>query len=128
MTTTVTIKGVEALEAKLRKLDKRHMTGALKAMGLHVESKTKGYPPAKPTYSRTFDLFRGWKVKPKASDFSVTISNPTKYAPYVQSEKRQTSFHRSAGWKRLAETARSEMDELVKILKKQVDRILEGRA
>jgi len=127
MTTTITIKGVRELEAKLRKLDKKHLSGALKTMGLHVESKVKGYPPAKPTYARTFSLFRGWKVKPKASDFSVRVSNPVEYGPYVQSDKRQTSFHRAAGWKRLGETARSEMKELVNILKKQVDRILEGR-
>ena len=125
--TEIVIKGIPELQAKLRKLDKKHMTGALKTMGLHVESKAKPYPSAKPTYSRTFDLFRGWKVKPKASDFSVTVSNPTPYAPYVHGDKEQASFHRTAGWKRLAKTARDEMKELVNILKKQVDRILEGR-
>ncbi len=125
--TEITIRGMPELQAKLRKLDKRHFSGALKTMGLHVESKVKGYPPAKTTYGRTFTLFRNWKVKPKVSDFSVRVSNPTEYGPYVHSEKRQALFHRAAGWKRLAGTARSEMKELVNILKKQVDRILRGR-
>jgi len=99
----------------------------LQVLGDHVATAVKPYPPAKPTYARTFNLMDGWKVKPKKKDFAVQISNPTEYGAYVQDDKQQAGFHRSAGWKRLKETTLKEMDELVKILKRQVDRILAGR-
>jgi hypothetical protein len=128
MTVTVTVKGDKELQRKLSRLKPKHLTGALKVMGDHVVTKVKPYP-AQPatTYQRTFQLMDGWKVKPKKQDFAVEVSNPTPYGVYVQSDDRQAGFHRSAGWKRLRETTVKEMDELVKILKIQVDRILEGR-
>ena len=124
---TVEIRGDRELLRRLKKLNKRELSGALEAMGQTVATKATIYPPAKPTYARTFNLFDSWKVKPKKSDFAVEASNTADYAPYVHDDKRQASFHRNAGWKRLAETAKNEADEIIKILKRQVDAILEGR-
>ena len=128
MTVTVTVKGDKELQRKLSRLKPKHLTGALQEMGDHVVTKVKPYPPQQPTtYGRTFNLLGGWRVKPKKKDFAVRVYNEMDYAPYVQSDDRQSGIHRSAGWKRLKETTLQEMDELVKKLKKQVDRILEGR-
>lgn len=128
MTVTVTVKGDKELQRKLSRLKPKHLTGALKVMGDHVVTKVRPYPPQpSTTYMRTGILGDGWKVKPKKKDFAVQVSNPTPYGHYVQSDDRQAGIHRSTGWKRLKETTLKEMDELVKILKRQVDRILEGR-
>jgi hypothetical protein len=122
------IRGGEELMRRVEKLDRRHLKGALKTMGDHVVTKAKPYPRQPPTdYVRTFHLMDSWKVKPKVRDFAVQVGNRAEYAPYVHGDKRQAGIHRSSGWKRLRETAQNEMDKLVNILKKQVDRILEGR-
>jgi hypothetical protein len=128
MTVEVTVKGDKELQRKLSRLKPKHLTGALQVMGDHVATKVKPYPSQQSaTYGRTFTLMDGWKVKPKKKDFAVQVSNPTPYAVYVQSDDGQAGFHRNTGWKRLKETTLKEMDELVKILKRQVDKILEGR-
>jgi hypothetical protein len=129
---TVEIRGGRELARRLKKLNKRELEGALQKMGDHVKTETFIYPmPPKPTYSRTENLKDSWKVKTKRRDFAVQVSAggaDAPYARYVHGDKsEQAGFHRSYGWRSLKETAKKEMNKLVEIIKRDVDRILEGR-
>lgn len=122
--TEVTIRGDRELRRKLRKLKPDQLQGGLKAMGLTLSGKMKKYPPTPPasTYRRTRNLGKRWDIDVRRD--SVKVFNIAEYAPYVQGDQDQAWFHRRTGWQRLKETAKKEMGEIVKALKKQVDRIL----
>jgi len=119
--TEITIRGAEALQRKLSKLEPRKQKVAMKAMGLHLVGKMKVYPPQpQTTYVRTRNLAKRWDTRAKQQE--VKVQNFARYAPFVQGA-RQAAWH--AGWQVLRKTATKNMDELVAILKKQIDRILE---
>ena len=123
---TVIVIGEKELLRKLQRLEPRQLEGALLAAGKHVEAKVSPYPPPiSETYIRRFKLRDGWRVTPKKSDYAVEIKNIMEYAPYVQGEQ-QAAIHRGR-WKQLKKTALDEMDEIINKVKRQVDRILEGR-
>lgn len=118
----IEIKGDEELFRKLDKLTKVGSKKAMASMGLTLSSKMQDYPTQRSsTYDRTFDLLHGWRVKAKMR--SALVYNRVPYAKYVQSEKYQSKTHRGH-WQTLKKTAEDNMDEIVAILKKQVDRIL----
>ena len=124
MSETVTIRGDKELLAKLKKLEPRRQEAAMKAMGAHVSGKMKVYPPQRPTtYVRTGILGKRWDYKAKQEE--VRVFNPTDYASYVQGDEDQTWFHKLTGWQTLKKTVQANTEELVNLLKKQVDRILE---
>jgi hypothetical protein len=124
MSQTVTIRGDKELIAKLKKLEPKRQEAAMKAMGLHVAGKMKVYPPQRPVkYVRTGILGKRWDYKAKQDE--VLVFNQTPYASYVQGDDSQTWFHRATGWQMLKKTVLANADELVALLKKQIDRILE---
>jgi hypothetical protein len=111
MSQTVTIRGDKELIAKLKKLEPKRQEAAMKAMGLHVAGKMKVYPPQRPVkYVRTGILGKRWDYKAKQDEVLVFS---------------QTWFHRATGWQMLKKTVLANADELVALLKKQIDRILE---
>jgi hypothetical protein len=120
----IEIRGDEELFKKLDKLTKVGSTKAMKGMGGHLSALMKRYPPqpSGSTYRRTGNLGRRWDVKAKPR--AATVFNPTKYSPYVQDDRAQTWFHKRTGWSTLKRTAEDNMDAIVRILKRQVDKIL----
>jgi hypothetical protein len=130
--TTIEIHGTTELQAKLNKLaDKRYGKLAFLKMGLHLKAKMKRYPRQKfaanpnRVYKRTGFLRRSWTAKAKSDQ--VTVGNFARYSPYVQGDETQAHWHRATGWQTLRATAEKNEKQLVKILKSEVDRILEGR-
>ena len=125
MTESITIRGEKELKAKLAKLSRLDAEKAMKAMGLHLAGKMKAYPPARPEsrYQRTRTLANRWDVTSKRDQ--ATVLNRTPYSPYVQGDDTQAWFHKLTGWQTLKATAKANINEMVALLKKQVDRILE---
>jgi len=123
MPDTITIKGEKELLAKLNKLSKLDAKDVMRSGGLNISGKMQIYPPQPPTtYQRTNQLRDNWKVTPKRTE--VKIENRTSYAGYVQGDDTQAYVHKLTGWQTLVKTAEQSLDEFVKLLKKQVDRIL----
>jgi hypothetical protein len=121
--TEVTIRGDKELFAKLNKLQPRKQKVAMKAMGLHLVGKMKVYPPQQSTtYARTRNLAKRWDTRAKEQE--VKVQNFAHYAPYVQGE-RQAAWHTRTGWQTLKDTAIKNSEEMVKLLKANIDRILE---
>ena len=132
--TEFTIRGDRELIAKLNKLQPRKQKVAMKAMGLHLVGKMKVYPArsfygasgtGKQAYVRTRNLAKKWDVRAKQQE--ALVQNFMQYAPYVQGDDTQFHFHRATGWQTLRKTAEKESEAMVKLLKKNIDRILEGR-
>lgn len=48
-------------------------------------------------YRRTMDLGRSWHTERRGS--GAVVGNPRLYAPYVQSQERQTAMHKRTGWR-----------------------------
>ena len=152
MAQAVRIEGMEKLEKKLRKVqDKKTVRAALKAAGLHVKGKVAKYPPSSGAnapkghggwYERGFGskyrrldgqvtarktsetLGRKWSVKQTRNE--TRVGNNVSYGPYVQDEGDQASFHKGRGWKTIQTVAKEEAPEVVKFVKKAVDKALES--
>ena len=132
--TEITLRGDVELLAKLNKLaDKRHRKVAFRAMGTVLKGKMQKYPAQRFAgssagaggYVRTRNLAKRWAATAKQDH--VKVQNFATYAPYVQGDDTQFHFHRATGWQTLKATAVKHEKALVNELKKQVDRILEGR-
>jgi len=129
--TEITIQGDKELLRKLNKLQPRNQKVAMEAMGLLVVGKVKPYPP-QPTGStylrgtapRSEQLGKRWDLRAKRQE--VRIFNTASYADYVQGE-RQAAWHSATGWQTLRKTVTKNEKALIDQLKKQIDRILEGR-
>lgn len=52
-------------------------------------------------YRRTRRLARGWRMDTRSvsTDMSVAVTNAVSYAHWVQSQERQTEYHRLTGWR-----------------------------
>lgn len=123
--TEVTLVGDKELLRKLNKLHPRLQKTAMKAMGVHLVGKMTVYPPQPQTsYVRTRNLAKRWDTRAKQQE--VKVQNFARYSPFVQGE-RQAPWHTSTGWQTLKKTALKEANELVTVLKKNIDHILEGR-
>ena len=126
--TSIELQGDKELLRKLEKLHPRKQQVAMKAMGLHLSGKMKRYPrqrfAANPNrvYKRTRNLAKRWDTKAKRQE--VKVFNTMSYARYVQGAW-QAHWHTATGWKTLRATAEKNSKQLVKILKKNIDRILE---
>ena len=149
---TVEIEGLEPLLRKLDNLkDLNKIKPALKAGAVHVMGAIKPYPPrsianspSNPTgrwYERGFGtktatgreyptsetLKRKWTVKSRDRGFSQVVGNNVSYGPYVQSAEKQAKIHEQRGWKTDQQVANEEADTVLNFVKKEVDKILEGK-
>jgi len=120
----IDIKGLDKLRLKLAFMkDPKGVTHGIKDAALHLQKEAKVYPPkpAHSTYRRTLNLGKRWAVNVRR--LGATVSNNTSYGPFVQGDE-QTWFHAETGWKTTGEIAEDETEEVVKIIKRAVDRVL----
>ena len=129
---TMTITGLEELQAKLGKLAAmQFLAPIIKASAEELKGLADVYPsassanqPPAPYYKRGYGVVyasgkgkktsqmmnRKWLVK--ASGFSATVVNTASYAQYVIGD-RQAWFHQARGWKLITTAAQQESPRLV---------------
>ena len=129
---TMTITGLEELQAKLGKLAAMQFlapiikTSAdeLKGLAAAYPNETEANRPPAPYYHRGYgvvlqsgrtvmsskDMKHRWVVK--ASGFNATVTNVAPYAQYVIGD-RQAWFHAARGWKLITTAAPQESPRLV---------------
>ena len=95
---TLEIRGVEKLNRKLSKLSSASFRRPMLQTVTTLEKDLKTYPAARAnsTYRRTGTLGRrwGWTIQGRGQGMTGRVTNPTIYAPYVQSAQRQAKVHR----------------------------------
>lgn len=129
--TSIELQGDKELLRILQKLEPRKQQVAMKTMGLHLSGKMKRYPrqrfAANPNrvYKRTRNLAKRWDTKARRT--WVKVFNTADYSRYVQGDDTQAHWHTATGWQTLRATAEKNAKQLVLLLKKNIDRILEGR-
>lgn len=133
----------------LRSLDELQMERLLwpvmQVIGESVIAKVRPYPsdtmansPLNPQghwyergYGTKFASGRGYETSERLGDRwwyrliygpGVKIGNAATYAGWVHGEE-QTAFHKERGWKRLLKTATDELDEIMRKIERQIDRI-----
>ena len=152
MTTRIEIEGLDRLLTKLDGLENlTKIKPALKAAAVHVMGAIKPYPPksianspSNPTgrwYERGFGtktatgreyptsetLGRKWTVKSRDRGLTQVVGNNVSYGPYVQSAEKQAKIHEQRGWKTDQQVADEEADTVLKSVKREVNKILEGK-
>jgi len=80
------------------------ITHELSNFGFELQGKMSEYPPAPAgsKYVRTGFLGMSWNKSGPATvgnSIMVAVGNIMEYAPLVQDEERQKSFHKAHGWK-----------------------------
>ena len=151
---TETIKGMNKLLRKLDTLGK--LKGAkrgLKAGAKHIEGTIKEYAPksaanAPKSHGRWYE--RGWGTRYKRLDGIVTgkktsetlgrkwttaerkgglqqiIGTNVSYAKFVHDAEEQARFHKARGWKTDEQVLKSEGDEVLKFVQREVEKDLSG--
>lgn len=135
-------------------LDRYKIAAAVRTGALHIKGKVSIYPSAshrpQPFVSSKQRRFFFWALKagkievpyrrgisPSSEDHGKSwtlkavrgglvykIGSDTSYGPLLQSEVHQTAYHKKTGWKTIQQTAREEMDVVLKFIKKQIDKVL----
>ena len=148
----IKIEGMDELIKKLDDLDDlQKLRPAMMAGALHIKGKIAKYPPSSiansemnPTgrwYERGFGtktatgreyptsetLGKKWTVANRDKGLTKVIGNNVSYGPYVQSAEKQAKIHEQRGWKTDQQVADEEADTVLKSVKREVDKILEGK-
>lgn len=120
----VNIQGLDRLKIKLAFMtDPDGVSAGVKAAAVHLKDKAAIYPPkpAESTYDRTGKLGERWAVNLKR--LGATVSNNTSYGPLVQGDD-QVWYHEATGWKTTETIAEEETEEVLNLIKKAIDRVL----
>jgi hypothetical protein len=130
---TKTIKGMDELVRKLDTFAK--LKGAkrgLKAGAVHVMGTIKPYPPL--TLRKrsgtvggrktSETLGRRWTTRGRDAGLTQLIGNNASYAPYVHDEEEQAGFHGRRGWKTDEQVLKSEGDEVLQFIQREVEKEL----
>lgn len=126
MTVTIEIKGMEAIQRKLRDLQPReYAIGTMQASVALLKNEIAPYPPAtaanSPMARRWYErgygnrwlrrdgsiggkrtsqtLGRRWTTKVEQQGMRGVVGNNVTYGPFVQSAARQTWYHKRTGWR-----------------------------
>jgi hypothetical protein len=75
-------------------------------------------------YRRTMNLQHRWTVKGMKGGLQQIIGNNAAYGPMVQDPNEQTAYHQKTGWRTTDEVAREETENVLREIKKEVDRLL----
>jgi len=149
---TETIKGMNKLLRKLDTVAK--MKGAkrgLKSGAEHIEGTIKEYAPKSAanvpkahgrwyergwgskyrrldgtiTGKKTSETLRtGWSTKSRNSGFTQIVGTNVSYAKFVHDAEEQARFHKARGWKTDAQVVKSEGDEVLKFIQREVEKEL----
>lgn len=93
----------DIINARRFAVDARKYVIELDAEAVRLFSEDYGRVPPSASYRRTGTLARGWRAPGKlvlGADFSLTRTNPVKYAAFVQGQKsRQARVMARKGWR-----------------------------
>ena len=126
MTVRITVRGIEALTAKLGSAEAAasHLRPVMERSLARIRKPLKTYPQQRPTgYVRTMRLGRGWTSRVERGGFRGVVGNNTRYAPYVQSAERQAWMHQGH-WQTDEDVMESARDKIVKDFENHVFRAL----
>ena len=151
---TETIKGMNKLIRKLDTIAK--LKGAkrgLKAGANHIKGVIKEYPRSttanvEPFHGRWYErgwgskykrldgtvtgkktsetLGRKWATKSKAKGLQQIVGSNVSYARFVHSAKEQAKIHGRRGWKTDEQVLKSEGDEVLQFIQKEIEKELGG--
>jgi len=116
MTVRITIKGLEALTAKLGSTERAaaHIRPVMERSVSRIRKPLKVYPLQRPTsYIRTDKLGKSWTSRVERGGFRGVVGNNMKYGPYVQSAEKQASIHRGH-WQTDEDVIEQQKDAIVK--------------
>lgn len=128
--------------------DVKRVSTGLRAAALHVKGKIAKYPPKtianSPSEMRWYErnygprwrrkdgsiggrktsesLGKKWTDTTENSGLTVIVGNNVSYAPYVQDEEKQASFHKARGWKTAQGVVRDEMDTIMRFVTSYLDK------
>lgn len=136
MQVDVRINGLSGLIGKINRIERGKVTAlrdAAKQTSSYLLREIPPPPPPLPSYRRTGKLeksFKG-KVTPVSRGYTVSISNPTTYAPWVISDSRiggagpQAWMHRGR-WYTIQQVLRKSKDGVLTIYKNALRRLMES--
>ena len=116
MTVRITIKGLDALTAKLGSAEAAasHLHPVMERSLARIRKPLKVYPPQRPTsYIRTNRLGGAWTSRIEKGGFRGVVGNNTKYAPYVQSAEKQAWMHKGH-WQTDEDVVEAQKDVIVR--------------
>ena len=67
---------------------------------------------------------KSWAARSSQAGLTWTIGSDTSYGPFLQDERKQTLYHKQTGWKTIAQVARSEANDINRLVKAEIDRAL----
>jgi len=70
------------------------------------------------------DHGQSWTIKGMKQGLQQAIGSDTSYGPLLQDPQQQTAYHKETGWKDTDTVAKAEADDVLKEIKKGVDKIL----
>lgn len=153
MNLNVHVDGIERVQAKLGRAEASHwMRGVMDAATLDLKDYIAKYPKstiandprARTWYERGYGpkwrrrdgsiggsktsetLGRRWTTRVEDSGRRGIVGNNASYAPFVQAEEQQASFHKARGWRTDAETLRERRDHILALFRNAIDKILRG--
>lgn len=116
----VNVKGIERVEAKIKKLPKKFQKIAYEEAALHlIGDQNRGlqyYPPQVPwtPYVRTFKFRFGWRVNNSGS--KTRIVNDVPYAKYVNTRWAKAPW----SWKTIDQRIKKEIPTMMAAINKQI--------
>lgn len=145
----IRIEGLPRLERIMREVGSlRPVKRGLAKGAIHLRRKIRTYPEQRPPTNPKYQYIRGvgtkyvptgriqktsenhgksWGGQSGLGGLQWTIGSDTSYGPFLQSVEKQTSYHKTTGWK-TTETVKDEEEATVNAaVKREVDLALAGQ-
>lgn len=115
------VRGIERIEAKIKKLPKKFQAIAYEEAAIHlIGDQNRGlqyYPPQVATpYVRTYKFRFGWEVKKFEAGNKSRIINRVPYAKYPNTRWARAPWN----WKTIDQRIRKELPTMMTAIKKQI--------
>jgi len=126
MTVRITVKGLNALTAKLGSTERAasHVRPVMERSVSRIRKPLKVYPPQRPTsYIRTNHLMNAWTSRVEKGGFRGVVGNNVKYGPYVQSAEKQAWMHKGH-WQTDEDVVEEQRNRIIKDFDDHVFRAL----
>jgi len=75
----------------------------------------------------TEDMTHKWTIQSRHGGLTWIVGNNVSYGPLVKEEGIQARYHKETGWKTTRQDADENAPKIVRIVKLEVDRALEGK-
>lgn len=72
------------------------------------------------------DHGQSWTIKGMKNGLQQIVGSDTSYGELLQSEAKQTSYHRQTGWRTVEDVTEQEEEKVLDFLKRAVDKLLAG--